>query len=331
MPTPSSDNSRQPLPPTNPEILSQAATLSALLENAIMEFSYPAGENPTRSTTEALKLLDQAFTEVKSSQVGQDFLSKTALRLFADSTVFENLNFHASLISDGSEVFSAVIRKMGDIVASDSGREVEDAMLPVMIRLVEAYRRSNETEMLQSYAERVSILLQPRLAENEALAQQQIAKVLYEQAMHAYNLGQFKDAIAIAKDSELFSHKAGDEYGELAARGVAYGLFGHSFARTLESQDDQRNTLITEGRSQLEKDLLRTRELLSNPELDSLLKSQFQRVEYNNAAHLMNIAELTSDAKLAANMIAILEKNPIYLSADSLSEPYQKIMRQLEQ
>ena len=51
------------------------------------------------------------------------------------------------------------------------------------------------------------------------------------------------------------------------------------------------------------------------PGSDPLLRKKFVRVEMNNTAHLMHIADLQNDVALARKMMATLQKNAVYLEA----------------
>src|SRR3989338_3479939 len=266
------------------------------------------------NSVQELQKLDELYKEAGS--LTNTFVETTARRLFQQSDVLTDFNFQSSLLAGGSSFFAAVIRRMGEL--TDKEPELaEMAKLPVLIRLVEHHRRGRNENQMRAFAERVTNELRERVAENDTLALGQQGKVAYELSMHAFNEGDYEQAIAIAEESISLCERAGDLYGVLQARGNVAGSFRYTWAKSLGAGDPKYATLINEGRPVLEEDLQTTQAQIAEDTPD---RKNFDRVESNNAMHLMKIAGLQGDLALARQMMAVLRANPIYLSTTTIAK-----------
>lgn len=312
--------------------------LAAQLDRAINALIIPEG-----NTAHELKMLDEIFEKADNTAT-LVIIDTTARRLFQQPQVFDNLHFHSSLLSNSSNFFGAVLRRMGDLADAEPAL-AETAALPVRIRLVEHCRRKGNSGQMNVWAVKVEAALQGRLEKNDTLALGQLAKVRYEQSMDCYNRKEYAKAIEIGEASIGLCQRADDQFGVLAARGGTAGLFRYEWARSLTDPKDAdvRKRLLDEGRPVLETDLQTAMDIQTQQESGSLQWKKFARVEMNNAAHLMHIADLQGDSELARRMMDdVLQKNPVFQEAfdpqhpgdpayaQEWARPYFEILKRLE-
>ncbi|MFH0851879.1 MAG: hypothetical protein V1876_03990 [Candidatus Peregrinibacteria bacterium] len=244
----------------------------------------------------------------------------TARRLFAQPAAFDNLNFHSSLLTNGSQFFGLVLRKMGEIVDAEPAL-AEGAALPVLIRLSEHFRRKGDLTQMEHFAARVEEQLRERVQRNDTLALAQLAKVRYEQSMGYFTTKDFGRSISVGEESIGLCERAGDEFGVLAARGNTAGLSRYEWARSLGPQDPKSAQLLQEGKPVLEADLLRAQERITQLAEHPGEREKFERVVMNNAIHLMHIADLLKDPEPAGRLKAILDVNPVFQKAFDPQHP----------
>lgn len=326
------ENNDAPTDPSSPE--STAAVdleLATHIERTLTAFVH--GGNPTQ---ELLELDTHYAAHPDAAQV-----ETTARQLFHIPAAFDNLNFHSSLLADGSLFFGLVLRRMGELADAEP-RLAERAGLPVLIRLTEHFRRKGDHEQTERHATRVEEQLQKRVEAHDPLALAQLAKVRYEQSMGQSDQGHFARAIAAGEEASLLSEQVGDLFGVLTARGNTAGRCRYEWARTLEKNDPARAQLLAKGRPVLEADLHTAQEQRAKQQAGSLDAKKFDRVEMNNAEHLMHIANLQEDGELARRMMTILWKNPLYCEAfdpkypgdpehaQAWAKPYPAILARLE-
>jgi|GEM_PF-2651072 len=304
------------------------------IDRVMNAFLVPGG-NPLQEMVE----LDRLYILLGSS--AQPLVESTARKLLAEPRALDNLNFQSSLLTNGSNFFGATLRRMGELVDAEPAL-AEGAKLPVLIRLVEHHRRGGNGDAMSKFAVRVEQALYARVQANEPLALGQLAKVRYEQSMHSFNQKDFQGAIAGADESAALCERAGDQYGVLAARGNSAGLSRYEWARSLGRDHPDYRRLLGEGRPILEADLETVRNRIARSEKDSPDQRSFSRVEMNNAAHLMQIADLTDDLDLARKTMEVLGNNPLYQSAfdpkypgdlahaQEWIRPYPAILQRLE-
>jgi hypothetical protein len=301
--------------------------LAAQFQQVIEAFQI-SGADPARE----LRSLDEVFE--KAGESAAAFVGVTAQTFFQQPGIFDNLNFQSSLLDGGSVFFAAVLRQMGALIEEDITL-AEDAKLPLLIRMVEHYRRAKKGEEMESFAARVESEMSERINHGDSLALGQLAKVRYEQSMHQYDCGRFADAIRTGEESINLCRRAGDLFGILAARGNTAGLFRYEWANSLASNDPRRLELFTERIHTLRRDLAIAQSRIRGSTEDSPEWIKFARVEMNNAAHLMKIAEGLQDVDLARQMTQILRANSLFFTAASRREqwtmPYAQILLTLEE
>lgn len=316
-----------------------ATRFLAQKERVINMYLVPGG-NPL----EELKKLDSMFVEAGGAVAPQ--IDATARELLENQSAFDNLNFQSSILTDGSAFFGKVIRRMGELVDSDPRyKTIECLKLPVLIRLVEHYRRKQTGKSgdaqaddlarnkMDEYSARVEEELRSRVEANDPLALGQLAKVRYEQSMGAFGRKDYVGSIGIGEESIALCERAGDMYGVLAARGNTAGLSRYTLAKTLDPDHPRFRQLLEEGRPVLEADLKTAQDHILSAQQGSPEKQKFVRVEFNNAAHLMEIAALQGDLALARAIMQVLEKNPIYANGAALGQfkRYSDIVAELGQ
>lgn len=305
--------------------------LAMQIERALSAFV--RGGNPTQELT----TLDQLYAA--HSDAAQ--VERTALELFRQPAAFDNLNFHSSLLTSGSNFFGLVLRRMGELVDAEPAL-AEGAALPVLIRLTEHFRRKGDHARMEHFAACVEAQLETRVEQNDPLALNQLAKVRYEQSMGHFNQKQYARAITVGEESVNLSERAGDQFGVLAARGNTAGLFRYEWVRDLGKEHPESAHLLAEGRPVLEADLETAQQRQTKQEAGSLEGKKFARVEMNNAAHLMHVADLQGDIDLARKMMQVLQQNAIYQEAfdpqhpgdpthaQAWARPYPEILARLE-
>ncbi|MFA7681836.1 MAG: hypothetical protein WCX61_02280 [Candidatus Peribacteraceae bacterium] len=311
----------------------KTVTLSAQLERVKMGWALPNG-NPVHELEE----LDAMFVD---QGLPTDFVDTAARQLFEQPHVLENINFQSSLLTGGSQFFGAVLRKMGELAEQDP-QLAEGAALPVKIRLVEHYRRGGNESEMQRFAREVEDELQERVDRNDPLALGQLAKVRYEQSMFEFAQDKFESSMAVGEESIQLCARAGDTYGVLAARGNTAGLCRYTLAKKRGEHPDNEH-LLNEGKTLLLSDLAIAQKKMKLTEAGSSQHRNFTRVEMNNAAHLMQIANLQNDLSAARGAMEILKQNPVFQSAfdpehpgdyahaQEWVRPYPEILRRLEE
>jgi hypothetical protein len=278
--------------------------LSTLLSESQFAHGIMLRLTGTPITLETLAMID---AETKEAQ--PTYVLAVATELFKYPAILDNLNFQSSLLG-GSEFFGKVLRAMGELADKDLELSAS-AKLPVCIRLVEHYRRGGDAKKMRTYAERVKKELQQKILKNDALAQRQLAKVLYEESMQAYGQKKYTEAIKHGEESIALCEKAGDAYGIMAARGNTAGLFRYELSDTLQDPVEQRN-LLDHGQPILERDVAWALEMM---ERDPNQGQNYQRVLMNNAAHLLEIAKRKKDSNLGKTFAQLLQENDLFNKA----------------
>jgi len=312
--------------------IKETLDLNSQLNRVAAGLALPDG-NPVNE----LKKLDAMFIEQGSPA---DFVDTVAHQLFEQPQIFNNLNFQSSLLTGGSQFFGAVLRRMGELAEQEPDL-AEGAALPVKIRLVEHYRRGGNENEMKRFVDDVEAAVNEKVAAEDPLALGQLAKVRYEQSMYEFAQKNYEASMAAGEESIQLCERAGDTYGVLAARGNTAGLCRYTLVRERGDHSDNER-LLNEGKELLLSDLRTAQIAMQRAEAGSPEHSNFIRVEMNNAAHLMHIADLQNDLLAAQVAMEVLEQNSVFQSAFDPEHPgdyehaqewiriYPAILRRLE-
>lgn len=283
--------------------------LGSQIDRVLTVLLVPGG-NPVTE----LKALDKIFEQSGSPK---GIIDTTARRLFQQSSTFDNLAFQSSLLSGGSNFFGLVIRRMGELVDAEPAL-AEAAKLPVLIRLVEHYRRGNKNDKMNEFAARVERDLGQRVSESDPLALGQLAKVRYEQSMGAYNEKNFDQAVTAAQESARLCDRAQDTVGKLSALMNISGLL-------LPTQGKWHEGL------ELSTQVSDEAETLSEKSPDD---PRLQRIAMNCYFHRINMLVKNEGSFVRVQLLLDkLNRNPIYIASKDeawAKDPVDKALKYIE-
>lgn len=290
--------------------------------------------------------LDCLYAAVQniSKQASALFVERTAKEFFERPDLFDNMHFQSSLITSRSNLFSDVLRKMGDMLDADSDTYEAKAKLPVRIRMVEVNRRKRSQlkrankmddyamagDEMRKYSTLVQEELHQKLIENDPLAHMQMGKITYEWALDARdNLEDYDHAIRLGEMSTEHCKVGGDLFGEMTARGNAVLDTKTRKAKQLGSAAPEFAALLAEARTGFIKDLDTCLAELNNYPPESFEHDRFLRVWANNGIQLVDAVVQQEDLPYADAVKENLNKNPFYVAQEKAGS-YKSILDGLE-